>query len=130
MHVVGALQRAPHGDAFGGVRARDHALRLDVELLLRAGFVFALDDELGVCPGGVDVALLHLEGLEDIVAAPDDFFFGERILDGEDGRERLDLDAHGAARFFQQILVGMREQDDGLFGMVHEFVGEAGLVVR
>ena len=110
------------------VRARDHSLRLDVELLLRACFVFALDDEVRRCPRGVDIAFFDEKGFEDIVLAPDDFFFRERILDGEDSGQRLDFDAHRAARFFEQIFIGMREQDDGFFGMIYNAVGEAGLI--
>ncbi len=44
VHVVRALQRSPDGDAVRRAGDGDHALRLDVELLLRAGFVLAFDD--------------------------------------------------------------------------------------
>ena len=43
--------------------------------------------------------------------------------------QRLDIDVHGAARLFEQILVGMREQHDGFFRMIDDIVGEARLVV-
>ena len=59
VHVVMALQRAPDGDAFVRIRSRDHSLRLDVELLLRAGFVFAFDDFFGRRKRGVHVAFVH-----------------------------------------------------------------------
>ena len=35
--------------------------------------------------------------------------------------QRLDLDPHRAARLFEQIFVGMREQHNRLFRMIHEF---------
>ena len=80
--VVGALQRAPDGDAVGVVDLRDHALGLDVELLLRAGLIFAFDDEIGGGPHLVHVAFFHVEGFEDVVRAPDDFLAREGILEG------------------------------------------------
>ena len=43
--VVRALHRAPHGHAVVGVRDRQHAVRLDVQLFLRARLVLAFDDE-------------------------------------------------------------------------------------
>ena len=56
-------------------------------------------------------------------------FRRERILDGENRGQRFDFDADRAAGFFQEIFVRMREEYDGLFGMIHEFVREAGLIV-
>ena len=130
VHVVRALQRSPHGHAVGGIRHRDHALIFDVELFLRAGPVFALDDDVGLRPGGVHVAFLHVVRLEYVVLAPDDCAFRERILDRENRGQRFDVDLHRAPRFLQQILVRMRQQDDRFFGMVDEFGGEAGLIVH
>src|ERR1700690_851790 len=37
---------------------------------------------------------------------------------------------HRAPSIFEQILIGVREQDDRLFGVIHEFVREAGLIVN
>ena len=68
--VVRALHRAPDRDAVGGVRRRDHAVRFDVELFLRAGLVFALDDELGRRQRAIDVAARDEVVLEDVVACP------------------------------------------------------------
>ncbi len=127
--IVRALQGAPDRDAFGGIRAGDDSLGLDVKLLLRAGLILAFDDERSLRPGAIDIALVHRERFEDIVLAPDDFLLCERILDGEDCGQRLDSDAHGAARFFQQIFVGMREKNHRLFRVIHELIREAGLVV-
>src|SRR6202035_5837451 len=62
VHVVGALQRAPHRYAVGWICLRDHALRLDIELLLRAGFVVALDNEIGSAPSSLNVTFFHTKG--------------------------------------------------------------------
>ena len=37
--IIRAPQRTPHGHAFPRAHLRDHSLRLDIELLLRARFV-------------------------------------------------------------------------------------------
>ncbi len=81
VHVVRALQRTPDRDAFGLIGPRDHPLRLDVELLLRARFVGAVDDQIRGRPDLIDIAFFNEKGFENIVAAPDDFLFGERVLD-------------------------------------------------
>jgi hypothetical protein len=103
-------------------------LRLDVELLLRARLVFTFDDEVGFGQSMLDVALFDEEGFKDIVFAPDDLLFRERIRDGEDRGEWFVLDVNGATCFFEQIFIGMREKNGGFFGMVHYAIGEAGLV--
>ena len=59
VHVIRALQRSPHRHAFRLARLRDHSLRLDVKLLLRAGFVFAFHDKIGAGPRAIHVALFH-----------------------------------------------------------------------
>ena len=110
------------------IRDRDHALRLDVELLLRGGAVFAFDDQIGARERGIHIAFFEMVGVEDIVLAPDDFFAGERFIEREDRRQRLVFDANGAARLLKQVRIGMSEQDDRLFWMIHGFGGEEGLV--
>jgi hypothetical protein len=67
-------------------------------------------------PDLVHVALLDAVRLEDVVLAPDDLFLSERVFEREDGGQFIDLDADVAARFFQEMLVRVREQEDGLFG--------------
>ena len=63
VHVVRALQRAVHGDAAVAGHGQ-HAVRLDVEVLLVAGPVLALDDEVGAPEALVDVALRDGDVLE------------------------------------------------------------------
>src|SRR5260370_40671367 len=55
--------------------------------------------------------------------------FGDGIFDRKDRGQWLDIALHGAASFFEQISIRMREQDDGLFGMVDHFRTEARLIV-
>src|SRR5262249_34996037 len=77
----------------------------------------------------IDIAFFDVERLEDVVVAPNDFLAGEGVRDREDRRGRVDLDVDGATCFFEQILVWMRQQENRLFGMVHEAVGEGGLML-
>ena len=49
VNVVGALHRAPHRHTRLRIRDGEHAVRLDVELLLGAGVVFALDHVAPPC---------------------------------------------------------------------------------
>ncbi len=77
MNVVRTLHRAPNSHAVARIRDCDRAVVLDVELLLRAGFVFTFDDEIGVGPRLVNVAFIDQKLFEDVVFAPDDLFFRE-----------------------------------------------------
>ena len=110
-------------------RVGDHPVRLDVELLLRAGLVFALDDDLGLGPRGVDVAAGDEVALEDVVLAPDDLAAGERFDRVEDGGHRLDVDGDVTPRLLEQQPIGVREEDDRLLGVIDPGVGEVRLIV-
>jgi hypothetical protein len=57
--IVRALHRTPDRDALRRICGRDHALRLDVELLLRPGAIFPLDHEVGSGPDIVHAAFFH-----------------------------------------------------------------------
>ncbi len=57
MNVVRALQRTPHRNAFLCVKLGDHSVIFYIELFLRARCVFALDDEVGTLPHGINSAL-------------------------------------------------------------------------
>ena len=87
MDVVRALERAGHRHAAVVTGDGDHRVVLDVELLLVADAVLALEDQVGGGEGSVRVAGRELVGGEDVVG-------GERV---EDRRERLGPDAHGKA---------------------------------
>ena len=127
-NVVRALQRAPHRDAALRAVLRDHALVLDVKMFLRAGAVLALDDVRRASPRGIYVAFFEQENFEQIVRAPDDHILPLALFNGEDGRQRFVFDLHRADGFAQFVLVGMREEQDRLFAMIHFAVGEAGLI--
>ena len=77
----------------------------------------------------IDVASLDEIALEDVVGAPDHCAAFERLVDGEDGRQRIDGDADPAAGLFQQVPVVMGEEDDGFFRMVDGLAREVGLIV-
>jgi len=97
-------------------------------MLLGAGAVFAGDDVCSGRPDGVYVALVDVELLDEIVVAEDDFSPGFTFLNREHGGERLVVDADGCDGGWEPVFVRMGEQDDGLFGMIDDGVGEAGLV--
>jgi hypothetical protein len=122
VHVVRALQRSPHGDAVRRTGDGDHALRLDVELLLRASFVLAFDDLRGLREHGVDVAALHEERLEDVVVAPHHGPRLERLVDRVDGREWFNVDHDRSAGTLDERLVRVRDQHDRLFRMIDQGV--------
>ncbi len=79
---------------------------------------------------GVDVAAADNVRLEQVVVAPDHSLRVQRCVDGEYRLERLDLEADQAARFLDQVLVGMGEEKDRLLGVIDALVGEIGLVVE
>ncbi len=130
VHVVRALQRTPDSHSLAQICGRDHALILDVQVFLRAGPKFAFDDEVGARPRGIYVPLFHVVRLEDVVLARNDGVLRERILDREDGGQRVNVDLYRAPRFLEKILVRVSQQDDRLLGVVDELVREARLIVR
>ena len=123
--VEGALEGAADGDRRGCAVGEaggfgDDAVGFDVELLLGAGVIFAFDDK-GVrigSKGGVDVAVLEVEGFEGIVFAPDDFLEREGVFDGEDGGLGGVGDGDGGDGGSEGVSVGVGEEQDGLFGVV------------
>ena len=70
--VVGALERAVDGDAAILAGHRDHRVVLDVELLLVADPVLALEDDVGLGEARLEVA-------------PADLVLGEHVIRGLDG---------------------------------------------
>ncbi len=128
--VVGTLHGAPDGHALFGACHRHHSLALNVELLLGAGSIFAFDDGVRMRPDGIDVPFFHLDGLQDIVLAPDHFFSPQRVFESENRRQRLDVDPNGTPSFLQQVLVGVGQESDRFFRVVNDPVGQAGLVVE
>ena len=103
--VERTLHRSPDRHALLRVIGGNHALRLDVELLLRAGFVLAFHDKVGAAPRALHVAALYQVSLENVVFTPDHLLLGERVIDGEHRRQGLDFEFNSTPRFFEQIRI-------------------------
>ena len=117
VHVVGTLQRPEHRDAAAGPRDGDDAVWLDVQLLLMAGPVLALDDDVGEAEAGVEVSLVDGDLLED---ARRRF----RIVGGRRGPvSNPDV---GRA---QRLAIFVREQQHRLGDVPHRSFRQARLVV-
>src|SRR6185503_2153604 len=86
VNVVRTLHRTPDRDAFSRIRDRNRTVVFDVELFLRAGFIFTFDDQICCGPSFIYVALIDQKLLEDVVFAPNDLFLRERIFEREDWR--------------------------------------------
>ncbi len=120
VHVVGALERAVDLDGAVLARDRDHRLRLDVRLLLVAGPVGALDDEVGGREARVEVAPCDLEPLAGLLR-------GEGVEDrGQGLRAEGDRIACGPGKGGR----GRRDQGDRLGGVPDLVRDECRLVQR
>ncbi len=96
---------------------------------MRAGFVFAFDDEIGGGPRCFYIALFYQERFEDVVFAPDYLFAGQGILNAENWREWVDFDLDCSARFFEQVFVGMGQEHYGLLWVIDGLIGQARLIL-
>ena len=52
------------------------------------------------------------------------------FFDGEDRRQQIVFNVHGAHGFAHLVLVGVRDEQDGFFAVIDLAVGEAGLIGR
>ena len=131
--VVRALERAVDGHAAVLARDRDHRVVLDVELLLVADPVLALEDEVGGRERGIRVARRELVRGEDVVGRERIEDRGERRGPDGDGMARRAQDARGrggeqgqrlgvvldlAADRDEDRLVGLDRADDVVAGDV------------
>ena len=107
LDVVRTLHRAPYGEPLPSIANRYDSIVLDVELLLRAGLVFAFDDVVGRGPHSVDVALLQKIRFESIVFSPNDLCSSHRFIERDNRGQRLNDDAHGLSGSFGQIFIGV-----------------------
>jgi hypothetical protein len=114
VHVVGALERAAHEDPALRRALGDHAVVLDVELLLVAAAVLALDDPVGGGKAGVEIAARDRDLLEDVVAPVEQRLLRQRLLHREHRLERLALDPDRAGGGLGTLGVLVREEQDGL----------------
>ncbi len=79
-------------------------------------------------PDFVHISLFDVVRLEDIILAPDDLFLVDGIIQREDGGQLFDFQTNVAPRFFEQVFVRVREQDDWLFRVVDELAGKIWLI--
>ena len=116
MSVVRALDRAIdcHPAIF---RDRDHALWLDVDMLLMSGTVGAFDDVVGGRKAGLDVALLDEDRLE----------LGGRPLGIEDRLTGLFVELDGCSD--QSLAVFVRKQEHRLRSVANVALDQTRLVV-
>ena len=130
VNVVGALHRAPHRHAGLRIRDGEHAVRLDIELLLRAGVVLALDDSAP--PRGTpnrrpragrDSVLKTLSAPQITARRSSD---SSMVKTGGSGST---VDADPAAGLFEQVPVVVGEEDDRFFRVVDGLAREVGLIV-
>ena len=128
VHVVRTLQRAPHRYSICLAPLSDDTVVFNVEMLLRAGAIFTLDNVHRVSPCGIHIALLEKEALDYIVRAPDNYILPFALFNRENWRQRFIFDTHRSDGLAQLVLVRMGQQDDGLVAMTDYPVREAGLV--
>ena len=129
VHVVGTLQRSPHRKAAVSGALRQHAVVLDVQLLLVAAAVLALDDHVGAGKPGVEITARDRDRLHHVVVAVDDRLLRERLLDSEHRLLGLVLDADGPNRRFHALGVFVREEQDRLLRVPHLFHRQQRLIV-
>jgi hypothetical protein len=129
VNVVRTLHRSPHRHAVGTGRCQ-HAVRLDVQLLLGASLVLAVDDDRSRGERRLDVAAADLVALEDVVLSPDDRPRLERLIDREHCRLGLDVDDDVTACLFERLAIVMREQHDWFLGMIDAIVRQVRLVIE
>ena len=128
VHVVRALQRTPHRNAALLTPFRDHAVVLDVEVLLRAGTILALHNVRCVRPRGVHIPLLQQETLQNIVRAPHNRVLPLAVFNRQHRLQRLVFDIHRMHSFAQLVLVSVRQQHNRFFAVVHHAVGQDRLI--
>ncbi len=130
VNVVRALQRTPDGDSIFRIERGDDAVVFDVQLLLRAGEVLALDDVRRFFPDGVYVPLLNQIALEGVVGAPDDCGSLLAFFDRMNRVERLIFDRNGIDSLSKLVTVCMGQKKNRLFGVIDFLSGEARLIVQ
>jgi hypothetical protein len=116
--VVRALHRAVHGDAAAVFCGHgDDAVRLDVQLFLRANAVFAFDDVIRLRESLLEIALVDRDRLERHRRS------GRIVV--WNGCLVVDVNVGGE----QTIPAGVRKDDDGFCDVANRALGQARLVV-
>jgi hypothetical protein len=126
--VERALQRA-HEVGPAPVPEGEHPLRLDVELLLVMGAIGSGETNGALGDGLRRVALRDPVGGEDVVGAVNLRLALERVGDGQDRRERVDLGREGAKRAGEAHGILGRHERDRLVRVADLVRCEDGLVL-
>ena len=121
LNVVRALHRSTHGHALLPVEGSDHAIRFDIELLLRARGIFALKDVCRLRPNSIHVAFLHQVVL-------DHFIRTQSFVNIVDRRERFVVNLDKRTGFLKQVFVGMSQQQNRLMHMIDRFRSQIWLI--
>ena len=130
MNVVRALHRAPDRHTVRRVGNGEHAVRLDVELFLRAGLVFTLDHDRCGGERGVDITLADAVSLEEIVFAPDDLAPLQRLIEREHRRQRLEVDRDPAPRLLRTSPIAVCDQQYWFFPVIDDLRREVWLIAE
>ncbi len=125
--VVGTLHRAAH-DEHASLERRDHPLRLEIDVLLRAGLVDPFDHDRRAGEGTLHVALPDVEALEDVVGAVLDLVGPRRDAEIRDRGLGGDIDLHRRRRAPQRGAIGVRQQHHRLVDVAHVSGGEHRLI--
>ncbi|HWQ09714.1 MAG TPA: hypothetical protein VN436_11415, partial [Holophaga sp.] len=115
VHEVGALDGAADDHLRRPALLVDpgqDAVRLQVDVLLGARPVLALDDEGGAAPHRVRISPADAVLLQDVVRAVDDVRPVDGGLDVQHRRQLLHVQGHGPARLFREAAVRMGQQHD------------------
>jgi hypothetical protein len=129
VNVVGTLHRTPDRHTALGVGEGKHAVRLDIQLLLRSRRVFPFNDQGCTLQNGIDITFFDVVGFEEIVAAPNDLSSRQCIVNRQDRGERLDVDVDFEPRLLRPRAIGMRKEQNWLLGVIHDGICEVWLIV-
>ena len=128
--VVRALHAALDADGFGGgVHPGDHAVALDVDVLLRAGFVLAFDDDRRAGERCLGIAFVDSEMFEDVCHVST-----LRLREGggdaeiQSGVFAVDHDLNGCHGAADCLAVFARDEHDRFVHVADVGGGEHGLV--
>src|SRR5215471_6544100 len=118
MDVIRALHRAHHGHRTV-TRDRDHALRLDIELLLKGYAVFSFDNSVSGCESLINVSAANQEPFENIVCAVNQFVASDRLSDIQDGCSHVVFDMYIPRGSFDLLFACAGYQQDRLIVMTN-----------
>ncbi len=124
LDLAGVLRRGMDGDQPPAPRDRERRLGFEVEVVLTPGAERPLDDVVGPGEAGLDVPP------RDPPRRPDELPAGDRLVDGQDGRQFLDDEPHGPPRLAERRATFPGEHHDGLADVGAHRYGQQFLVVE